>query len=173
MQPTFAELLRSAFEDYVQWLSVTDWIGRENEVVNQFAHRILPDYLDELGPLRSLTQIGIEVAVPQVGRSDSLAESVSRHKRNVRKDLVIWEDGSLPVYDDQWRVRVAPLVVIEWKARTTRLAARDIEWLSRFVESYPQALGVAVSVGFKPVSLTAQFITSEGVSEQFSIQGKE
>lgn len=40
--------------------------GRENEAVNIFAHRFLAARISASGPLRSLRQVGIEVAVPQV-----------------------------------------------------------------------------------------------------------
>ena len=64
---------------------------------------------------------------------------------------MIWRDPDEVVFDDAFLVRVAPLAVMEWKARTSRIFAPDVEWLRSFTALHSGTLGVAVSVAFAPV----------------------
>jgi hypothetical protein len=63
------EILQGAFGQLDSFLKTADWHGRENEVVNLFAHRFLAEQVPAQGPLRSLRQVGIEVAVRQVSEN--------------------------------------------------------------------------------------------------------
>jgi hypothetical protein len=78
------KLIRTALTEFAADLSSRKWHGRENELVNLFTF----GHLLRLGcpPRGNLdpTQIGIEVAVPQ------LPYWGKNPKRDVRKDLVIW-----------------------------------------------------------------------------------
>src|SRR4030095_1492614 len=78
---TWIEIIESAFGKLDTFLRTSDWWGRENEVVNLYAHRFLAEHASSQGPLYSLRQVGIEVAVRQLS---------GRGKFYVRKDLVIW-----------------------------------------------------------------------------------
>ena len=116
------------------------WYGRENELVNLFAHAIL---LDDT-PRRCVqhpTQVGIEVAVKQ--------PDGHKGKALVRKDLVLWHrpyqtlwsgDTQRPVHD--------PAVIIEFKVNEQRRCDRDRDWLSAYTKSvaghFPNVLGYAV-----------------------------
>ena len=68
--------------DLDNFLRHSDWFGRENEIINLFAHKFLAMRLGQT-PLMSLTQIGIEVAVKQI-------HDRNKGKKFVRKDLVLW-----------------------------------------------------------------------------------
>jgi hypothetical protein len=46
------------------FLNESTWRGRENEVVNLFAHSFLTREIKDEGPLTSISQVSIEVAVP-------------------------------------------------------------------------------------------------------------
>ena len=59
-------LIETQLQALDQFLKQSTWYGRENELVNLFAHEFLPRAVSDSCPLKSLTQIGIEVAVRQV-----------------------------------------------------------------------------------------------------------
>jgi hypothetical protein len=107
------------------------WKGRENEVVNLYVHHILVDEISHDGPLTALSQVAIEVAVPQVTGSS---------KKYVRKDLVIWPQPLMTA----WPEGSLPAVIMEWKRDMRAACDPDIAWLSVFTSQYPQTLGVAV-----------------------------
>lgn len=114
------------------FLKASDWIGRENEVVNLFAHRFLPMELAPDSPLSALDQIGIEVAVPQITGSV---------KKYVRKDLVLWTDG---LHSPWHPAAPSPAAIIEWKVADRAKCEPDIEWLRLFTARFPGTLGYSV-----------------------------
>lgn len=70
-----AKIIETALKELDAYLKKTDWYGRENEVVNLFAHSFLAKHVD-------MSRVGIEVSVKQL--------SGPGRKALVRKDLVIW-----------------------------------------------------------------------------------
>lgn len=121
-------VIEPALHEMDAFLRSSDWRGRENEAVNLFAHRFLAARVSETGPLRSLRQVGIEVAVPQV---------VGGKKRYVRKDLVIWPEEDMTA----WAGEGIPAVVIEWKRGGPERCAADVAWLRAFCCRYPGVIG--------------------------------
>lgn len=110
------------------FLRSSDWYGRENELVNLFAHSFLSHAIDP-------TRIGIEVAVMQLPRDGG--------KALVRKDLVIWGSPNETV----WRNRVPandPVAVIEFKVNNSAKCAPDLEWLCAYTIAHPTVLGYSV-----------------------------
>lgn len=97
-------------------------------VMKLFAHRFLADRVSASGPLRSLRQVGIEVAVPQV---------VGDGKRYVRKDVVIWPHEDMTA----WLGEGIPAVIMEWKRDHTRQCDGDVAWLKVFCGRYPGTIG--------------------------------
>jgi hypothetical protein len=78
------EIVRGSLEAFVRHVAVVSWFGREHEAVSLYAFSHLIPATSGDSPLYNPTQIGIEVAVPQVeGWS-------SKQKAQVCKDLVIW-----------------------------------------------------------------------------------
>jgi hypothetical protein len=117
----------------------SDWYGRENELVNLFAHMFL-------GRAINPAQIGIEVAVKQLPRAGG--------KTLVRKDLVIWH---LP-NETVWRDRVPandPAAVIEFKVNDSAKCAPDLEWLCAYTQAHPSVLGYSVCGYLKEVRALA------------------
>lgn len=127
-------VIEPALREMDAFLRSSDWRGRENEAVNLFAHRFLAARVSPSGPLRSLRQVGIEVAVPQV---------VGDGKRYVRKDLVIWPQEDMTA----WVGEGIPAVVIEWKRGGPEQCAGDVAWLGVFCDRYPGVIGYAAWVG--------------------------
>jgi len=108
------DIIEAAFRDLDEFLKGTNWHGRENEVVNLYAHRFLHEYIRPDSEFRSLRQIGIEVAVLQIA---------NRRKKYVRKDLVIWPEDDMTV----WSVGATPAAIIEWKRNRNCTALKSDE----------------------------------------------
>ena len=131
------------------FLKESTWRGRENEVVNLFAHSFLTKEIKDEGPLTSISQVAIEVAVPQVTGSA---------KKYVRKDLVIWPRPLMTA----WSEDSLPAVIMEWKRDDPSACTSDVEWLSLFTARYPQTLGVAVCAFISVVRGVDWAIVKEG-----------
>jgi hypothetical protein len=132
-----------------KFLKKSDWKGRENEVVNLFAHSFLAREVKDEGPLTSISQVAIEVAVPQVTGSC---------KKYVRKDLVIWPRPLMTA----WSEDSLPAVIMEWKRDAPSACMRDIEWLSVFTGRHPQTLGVSVCARLSGVRGMEWVIVKDG-----------
>jgi hypothetical protein len=139
-QMNMQEILNTAFKDLDNFISDSDWYGRENEVVNIFAHKFLLKYIGN-SPLTSLDQIGIEVAVKQL--------SAENGKELVRKDLVIWKEGDTSVWNRRGEIVNNPLAIIEWKVNDISKCEYDIAWLSEYKKVYPEVLGYSVCAFIK------------------------
>jgi hypothetical protein len=134
------KIIELALKDFDKFLKNSDWYGRENEVVNIFAHKFLVAYLAE-PPLISLDQIGIEVAVKQLKSENA--------KDLVRKDLVIWKSGVSSVWNGNREVSNSPLAIVEWKVNKISKCSYDIEWLQKYTKLHPETLGYSVSANIK------------------------
>jgi len=126
---TWHSVIEASFARLDEFLKTRDWNGRENEVVNLFAHEFLPMEIRPDSVFYSLSQIGIEVAVWQVSGS---------RKKYVRKDLVLWNE---PLLNPWHKSNPAPAAIIEWKRNDLRLRETDIEWLQKFTNRFPQTIG--------------------------------
>jgi hypothetical protein len=128
----------SSIEDSLKELSAfladSNWFGRENEIINLFAHRFLLAQLNK-GPLTDLSQIGIEVAVKQLPRA--------RGKKLVRKDLVLWNHPLETVWADGTAFN-SPAAILEWKTGKITYCETDISWLQAYTQIYPQVLGYSI-----------------------------
>ena len=121
------------------FLQKGNWFGRENEIINLFAHHFLIEQMNR-GPLLALSQIGIEVAVRQVPQAGK--------KKLVRKDLVLWRDPLQTVWESGRAVN-NPAVILEWKTNNTKRCDVDIEWLLAYTRLHPQVLGYSLCVFMK------------------------
>jgi len=131
MKNPWQSVIERSLHGLDDFLKKSAWLGRENEVVNLFAHHFLVREISDKGPLTSISQISIEVAVPQVAGSG---------KRYVRKDLVIWPRPMMTA----WPEGSIPAVIMEWKRDRPSACAPDVKWLSLFTARYPRTLGVSV-----------------------------
>ena len=122
-------IVETSLTQFRGFLKESDWFGRENEIVNLYAHQFLAYEIHAHGPFSCLTQIGIEVGVTQVTGSV---------KKYVRKDLVIWPKPRMTI----WTKGAVPAVVIEWKRDSIAATKADIRWLCAFTKRYPGTLGV-------------------------------
>ena len=129
------EIIEKALNEFDSFLKNSDWYGRENEVVNVFAHRFLAKYIGEES-LISLEQIGIEVAVKQLPSTNG--------KELVRKDLVIWRHGDTSVWNGKGEIVNIPLAIIEWKVNDISKCEYDVNWLKEYTKLYPEVIGYSV-----------------------------
>lgn len=116
------------------FLAEGTWYGRENEVINLFAHRFLMETLGK-GPLKDPSQIGIEVAVRQIPREGA--------KELVRKDLVLWNRQLETVWESGVAKNI-PAAILEWKTGKAAKCDADIKWLLDFTRIYPDVLAYSI-----------------------------
>lgn len=132
------QIIEDSLSELGFFLKCSRWRGRENEVVNLFAHRFLWSHLGE-GPFIDLSQIGIEVAVEQIPTAGA--------KKLVRKDLVLWNKPLETVWGIEKEFN-APAVIMEWKVDKIARCAIDIRWLQAFTRLNPEVLGYSVCALF-------------------------
>lgn len=123
------KLIQKALIELDGYLKKSKWCGRENEVVNLFAHSFLSKYIP-------VAQIGIEVAVKQLKSIGS--------KKLVRKDLVIWNAPNYTVWNKNGDAVNNPIAIIEWKVNHVSKCKNDIEWLKQYTKAFPDVLGYSV-----------------------------
>ena len=138
-------LIRSSLCSLVEDISTSDWTGRrEREVVSLFCFGHL---LRECRPdtfLHDVTQISIEVAVPQVtGQVGRTGKPTS--KVQVCKDVVIWPRPRMTCWDAEGNSTVRPTSIIEWKHNEGVVYAYDVDWLREFSAGAEDFVGYAVS----------------------------
>jgi len=134
------KIIEQALNSFDNFLKNSNWYGRENEVVNIFAHKFLIEFVGK-DPLLSLDQIGIEVAVKQLYSE--------KGKELVRKDLVIWSHGDTSVWNDEGKIANNPLAIIEWKVNDIKKCNYDIKWLSEYTARYPEVVCYSVCAFLK------------------------
>jgi hypothetical protein len=136
MQETadWERIIDGSLQSLGAFLAEGTWYGRENEVVNLFAHHFLMRHLGK-GPFIDPSQIGIEVAVQQIPRVGG--------KRLVRKDLVLW-NGPLETVWVDGAIKNSPAVILEWKTGDIGKCDVDIKWLKTHTQIYPHILGYSV-----------------------------
>lgn len=123
-----ADIVEEELKALGLFLQNSNWYGRENELVNLFAHSFLAKSIQ-------VSQIGIEVAVKQIPTVTS--------KALVRKDLVIWESPNETVWIDGKPFN-DPAVIVEFKTNQLRKCNQDIEWLASYTRLYPHVTGFSV-----------------------------
>ena len=131
---TWESTIEDSLNNLSCFLNESVWFGRENEIINIFAHRFLLAQLNK-GPLTDLSQIGIEVAVRQIQKPGG--------KKLVRKDLVLWNHP----LDTVWVNRAAvnsPAAILEWKTGKIAKCEADISWLLAYTAVFPQVLGYSI-----------------------------
>ena len=157
-----SEAIRVALADFASDLRSVAWYGRENELVNWFAHGHLMRVVADSGTSLDPMQIGIEVAVPQI------AEPTARHRRDVRKDLVIWRRPKQTCWIGPRQHGEPPLAILEWKSmnnvgvpesepKKRREFAADVNWLRAATRRSPDLLGYAVFVDLRPTTPKVEY----------------
>jgi hypothetical protein len=150
VDPLFLDqLILGAIDDLSRYLATHEWRGRENELINLFVFgHLLPAACPPNGSVDP-TQIGIEVAVPQ------LADWGENPKTNVRKDLVIRRSPRATSWTRHEGALSPVLAILEWKSlnnvgvpesapQKRREHQSDIGWLTRMTAQAAGVSGYAV-----------------------------
>lgn len=112
-----------------------EWRGREREAISLYAFGYLAHHCEPGTVLYDATQIGIEVAVPQLE---------GRGKPQVCKDLVVWSSPRQTVWDKRKQPTNRPLAILEWKRRSALGATRDVAWLTEFSKGSRPFVGYSI-----------------------------
>jgi len=136
-------LIRSTISEFTAAIFDSGWRGREREAVSLYAAGFLQPRCLPGALLRDPTQVAIEVAVPGVLSLNP--------KGRVNKDLVIWPEPRMTLWDKNWAAVNEPLAVLEWKVfrlatRPPRVSDHDVEWLTAFSGSRDRFVGYAVTI---------------------------
>ena len=134
--------LNEALEDYSKWLQENEWIGKEHDCVNLFAHRFLFQQIGPNAAVTDPTQICIECALKQ---------PAGYTNRSARKDLVIWEKPLQNTWSAEWEPVYTPKAVMEWKVYRKSLPkaifnSHDEKWISSYTKEHSTRFGFVVSV---------------------------
>ncbi len=135
--------IKSSLRMFARQMKELNWVGRENEAVSLFAFGCLLRHTGPARFLRDARQIGINVAVPQLGGPE--------RKRLVCKDLVLWPEPGMTCWVSRGTPAQVPAAILEWK-RAAVVAPRlyseqDITWLRQFTTKHRSCVGYAVMLG--------------------------
>lgn len=126
---------------FVKYIS-NGWYGREHEAISLYIFAHLLPLIKKGTVLYDASQIGIEFTVPQTSTS---------HKKQVRKDLVIWRNPGENCWNYRKRPTRPPLAILEWKVfRGKPLIGNhpgDVAWLKGFTKIYRGIIGYTILVG--------------------------
>lgn len=138
-------VVRESLEGLVSYVFGGLWTGRrEREVVSLYAIGYLIPSCRPGSFLSDPTQIGIEVAVPQIEReTHSRMSGRAGAKAQVCKDVVIWPTPRLTCWDATGRPTVYPSAVMEWKFGESRISSWDTGWLQEYSSGVQEFVGYA------------------------------
>ena len=115
-QEELESIIKTSLREFIKGINAEKWVGRENEAVNVFVFSYLLKKIKDGAILFNPGQIGIEVAVPQI----NFNKEKSKNKRQVRKDLVIWEKPFMTCFNKDKKPENYPIAVLEWKFKGFR-----------------------------------------------------
>lgn len=137
-------LMQLTLPSLIEEVSAPHWTGRrEREVVSLFCFGHL---LHQCRPgtfLHHPTQIGVEVAVPQVPGQTALSKKATS-KGQVCKDIVIWPQPRMTCWNAAGEATVRPVSIIEWKHNQSKVSVIDVKWLTEFSTGSADFVGYAV-----------------------------
>ena len=152
----------TALETFFEDLHDQPWHGRERELVSLFAFgHLVPAATPPHGPFAP-SQLGIEVAVPQLKTVGG-----RRTKPDVCKDLVVWSQPRSTCWKEPGDNSRYPLAVLEWKSlnnvgrrerRSQKLREHegDLAWLSATSRLVSPFIGYAILVDLAGPGISLQ-----------------
>lgn len=146
-------VVRRSLRSFATDISLPSWQGREREMVSLYVMGHLLPCCGKSAPFRHPTQVGIEVAVPQLTRTKGAIR-----KKTVCKDVVIWPRPKMTCWKGE--DLTYPLAVMEWKTvndtdnpvalkRKQSEYQKDVEWLRATSLLAKSFVGYAVWVNRK------------------------
>jgi hypothetical protein len=138
------DIVRQSLTEFVEDIFETAWLGREREAISLFVLGHLARFCKPGSILKDPTQIGIEVAVPQLDGP--------KRKQQVTKDLVIWSEPRMTCWNEDWEPVQYPLAILEWKVYRhgsrgrAKISKYDLDWLCKFSADLDTFTGYAVTL---------------------------
>jgi len=129
-------VVRESVSRFVEDIFQNGWLGREREAISLYSFGYLQNYCKPGIFLRDPTQIGIEVAVPQLIQEN--------RKKQVCKDLVIWSEPGMTCWDQNWQPVHHPVAILEWKVNSAKVSEKDVDWLREFSINLENFIGYAL-----------------------------
>lgn len=137
-------LIRGALVEFFDNVKKNKWYGKEREAVSLFAFDNLIKKICPNSILFDPAQIGIEVRVP--------ITSLNK-KKEVCKDLVIWPNPNMNVWDLNKNPVNQPRTIIEWKVLPNNIKEKplkndlhDIAWIKEFSKNKRNFIGFLVTL---------------------------
>ncbi|HNQ24823.1 MAG TPA: hypothetical protein PKK06_17215 [Phycisphaerae bacterium] len=153
--------MKASLLDFSEWVLSHPWRGREREAISLYVFGFLQKACRQGGILRDPTQIGIEVALPQLPGP--------RRKKNVCKDLVIWTEPAMTCWDASGKAINRPIAIMEWKRGPGDTAEGDISWLCEYCKYASPFVGYSVVLdvdGLHPRGLRCARIAGGAVERE-------
>ncbi len=137
-------IIQQSLTEFVDNVFKTKWLGREREAISQYVFGHLIHACKPGSCLWDPTQIGIEVAVPQLKEPN--------RKPQVTKDLVLWSAPGMTCWNSDWDPVHYPMAILEWKVYynkqkgRAKIYAGDVDWLCKFSANLEAFVGYAVTL---------------------------
>lgn len=148
MIETIDELISASLKEFVTDLFTIPWSGcREREAVSLYSFGYLTRHIKKNKFLTCPTQIGMDVAVPQINRAvQSELSGRKGTKDQVCKDVVLWPQPRMTCWDAKGEPTLIPAAILEWKYDEPKMCKYDVGWLTAFSSSYSNFVGYALTV---------------------------
>jgi hypothetical protein len=137
-QRELENLIHTSIISMVNHISLTNWWGREREVISLYAFGFLAPRCKAGSILHHPTQIAVEVAVPQIPGV--------RRKALVCKDLVLWREAYSTCWNKRRQPLHVPMAILEWKTGTDKNSGYDEAWLTEYSERNKDFVGYSVAM---------------------------
>ena len=144
------KLIKESLLEFMSDLLVSEWQGvRENEARSLYVFGYLVKRYRPNGFLHDLTQIAIEVPVPQIdSQIQRQLTGKPSTKADVTKDLVIWPKPWMTCWQEG-KSHNYPSLIMEWKINQSKVWTYDVEWLQAFSRGRQDFVGYALSIDRK------------------------
>jgi len=115
----------------------------DGDCVNIFASRFILPAVSLGAAISDYSQVRIECGVPQPTGDEFKRPAAA-------KDLVIWRDPLEVAWNNEWKPKNVPWVIIEWKTRRkgsfdSIFDSHDVGWLHAFTAQNSNVLGYTVT----------------------------
>lgn len=144
------KLVKESLLEFMSDLLVSDWQGvRENEARSLYVFGYLVKRCRPRGFLHDLTQIAIEVPVPQIdSQIQRQLSGKQTTKADVTKDLVVWPKAWMTCWQEG-KSHNYPSLIMEWKINKPKVSSYDVRWLQAFSLGRRDFVGYALCIDRK------------------------
>jgi hypothetical protein len=135
------DIVRRTLTAFADGVSLDGWSGRrEREAVSLYALSYLASAVRAGSILSDVSQIGVEIPVPQLPIDSPVHGGTKRPKAQVCKDIVVWPRPRMTCWDEYGRPTIFPIAIILWKS-ANHPDSRDIQWLQQYSRARANFVG--------------------------------